>query len=71
MDSGLLHLYHPDNEKNHLAEMNPLGLMEDADDNHKEQSSEYPVMSLHEREHTGGYPGHAYKMYDGNGVLVN
>lgn len=42
LDSGLLHLYHPDNEKNHLAEMSPLGLMEDANDNHKEQSSEYP-----------------------------
>ena len=28
----------------------PLGtLMEDANDSHKEQSSEYPVMSLHER----------------------
>jgi hypothetical protein len=36
-------------EPDHLAKMSLLGLMEDANDSHKEQSSEYPVMSLHER----------------------
>ena len=50
--------------------MSLLGLMEDANDSHKEQSSEYPVMSLHERYHSGGYSGHTYKMHDGNGMLM-